>query len=125
MQNVQVAPYTSGAIVDRQGFLSLTFAAATTTTGTLTLTIQHSDDEAGTFENVPDLRVAPEEAVATDAGGKPTPGVYNIDAVADTLLNVDLDLVGCKQFVSVAVSGAAASGATFAYALGDAQNTPL
>ena len=44
IQNVKVQPYTSGAALDRTGFLSGVIGAVIGTAGALTLTITHSDD---------------------------------------------------------------------------------
>ena len=44
IQNVKVQPYTSGAALDRTGFLSGVIGAVIGTAGSLTLSITHSDD---------------------------------------------------------------------------------
>ena len=117
LDNVKVAPYTSGAAIDRQNFLSAILAATVTVAGVLTLTITHSDDNAA-FEPITDTRISPETGTITG-------GVINLNVEAGEIVNVDLDLLGCKQYVKVTVSGAAAAGATFAYALGDPADAPV
>ncbi|MEA4901861.1 hypothetical protein [Desulfitobacterium sp.] len=118
MENVKVAPYTSGAAIDRQNFLSAIVAAEVTAAGKLTLTVTHSDTEGGPFTAVADTHIAPSE-------GKTTDGVVELTVAAGDKVNLDLDLVGCKKYIKVTASGAAASGATYAYALGDAQYAPV
>lgn len=118
LQNAQVAPYTSGAVVNRMNFLSMIFAAAVTAAGALTLTVEHCDTEGGTFEAVTDTHIAPHEGAIEG-------GVISITAAAGDTVQVDIDLVGCKQFVTITASGAAASGATYAFALGDPEYAPV
>jgi len=119
-QNIKTVPYESGDVIDRANYLSLIFAAAIVTAGKLTLTVTHSDDGA-TFTPAKDTRLE-----ANDSGTVTTGGVISIDAVgAGDLINVDIDLVGCKQFVKIAVSGTAEEDATYAYTLGDAQYAPV
>lgn len=118
IQNTKVAPYTSGAVIDRLGFLSAIIAAAVGTAGDLTLTFTHSDTEDGTFEAVTDSYIAVDN-------GATTGGVVTVPAEAGDTVNVDIDLVGCKQFIKVDIAGDAATASTFAYALGDPANAPV
>lgn len=60
IQNVKVQPYTSGAALDRTGFLSGVIGAVIGTAGALTLTITHSDDNSS-YEAVTDKLVFPEK----------------------------------------------------------------
>jgi hypothetical protein len=127
LQNVNVAPYESGDVIDRQNFLSMVLAAATIVADTLTLTIAHCDTSDGTFETVTDTRVFPLEnnTFQVVSGNKViVPGVYDIQTMANAVLNVDIDLVGCKQFITITASGNAATDAVFAYVLGDPQYAP-
>lgn len=117
-QNVLVSPYTSGDTIERQNFLSCVFGAAVTAAGKLTLTVTHSDD-GSTFEAATDMRLE-----ANDKGTFTTGGVINVDVEAGDTVNVDIDLVGSKQYIAIAVSGAAAAGATIAYVLGDLRYAP-
>jgi len=120
-QNVRVAPYDSGEVIDRDNFLSATFAAQVAIPGDLTLTITHCDTEDGDFEPAADMRLEP-----NDKGTFTTDGVITIGPL-DTgeLANIDLDLVGCKQFIKIDVSGVASDDAFYAYVLGDAQYAPV
>lgn len=113
LQNVRVQPYTSGNAIERTGFLSAVVGAVIGTAGALTLTITHSDD-GNTFEAVKDEMVFPEK--------KTTEGAYTTDTLAkDDIVNIDIDLVGLKDFVKITASGAAAASTTLAIALGDSR----
>lgn len=111
LQNVRVQPYTSGDAFERTGFLSAVVGAVIGTAGALTLTIKHSDD-GNTFENVSDELVFPDK--------KTKDGVYTADTLAkDDVVNIDIDLVGLKDFVQITASGDAAANTALAIALGD------
>ncbi len=117
LQNVKVQPYTSGAVIERRGFLSVIAAALIGTAGTLTLTITHSDDGT-TFVPVTDTKVFP-EASAED-------GELTTEALEkDAIVNFDIDLVGLKDYVKITASGDAAPGTTLAIALGDCDAQPV
>lgn len=118
LQNVKVAPFTSGAVIDRGNFLSAIVAAAVATAGKMTITVTHSDAVDGPFEAATDARLAPDE-------GKIENGVVELTVEVGDNVNLDLDIVGCKQFIKVDVTGAAATNATYAYALGDPQYAPV
>lgn len=120
IQNTKVQPYTSGEAVERNGFLSAILGAKIGTAGTLTLTITHSDDNVD-FVAVPDRLVFPETPAAKDK-----PGEYTTDALeVDDVVNIDIDLVGLKNYVKIAVSGDAAANTTLALALGDKNVQPV
>lgn len=117
LQNVKVQPYISGSVIERKGFLSAIVAAAIGTAGALTLTITHSDDGTN-FVAVTDKKVFPE--VST------TGGAFTTDALKkDTIVNVDVDLLGLKEYVKITASGEAATNTTFAIALGDSDAQPV
>ena len=116
-ENIKVQPYTSGDAIDKSGFLSGILGVKVGTAGELTVTVTHSDDGT-TFEAVTDERVFPE--------AKTEGGVYEIDDLAkDDVVDIDIDLLGLKDFVKLAVSGAAAANSTLAIALGDAREMPV
>lgn len=117
IQNVKVQPYTSGDALDRTGFLSGVIGAVIGTAGALTLTVTHSDDNS-TFEAVTDKLVFPEKQ--TEGGTFTTE-----ELAANDVVNIDIDLVGLKNFVKITASGAAASGTTLAVALGDKHVQPV
>lgn len=117
IQNTKVQPYTSGDAVERTGFLSGIIGAVIGTAGALTVTVSHSDDGT-TFEAVTDALVFPEKQTEG--------GVFTIDALAaKDIVNIDVDLVGLKNFVKFEASGAAATGTTLAIALGDKNVQPV
>ena len=120
-ENVLVTPYTAGAVIDRSNFLSAIAAASVTAAGDLTLTVTHCDTADGTFVPANDMRLE-----ANDRGTFTEDGVITVEGLAaNDLANVDIDLVGSKQFIKIAFSGSAAAGAAYAYALGDAQYAPV
>lgn len=111
LQNAKVQPYTSGDVVERAGFLSAVVGAKVGAAGALTLTISHSDD-GGAFQTVTDELVFPDQ--------RTTNGEYTADGLSkDDIVNVDIDLVGLKNFVKITASGAAAANAALAVAMGD------
>ena len=116
-QNAKVQPYTSGNAIERTGFLSLVVGAMVGTAGDLTLTITDSDDGT-TFGAVTDEKVFVGERTAN--------GSYTAAGLAkDDVANIDVDLVGLKQYVKITVSGTAAANTTLAVALGDATDQPI
>lgn len=120
IQNTKVLPYVSGEAVERNGFLSAILGAKIGTAGALTLTITHSDDDVD-YVAVPDRLVFPETPCAKDH-----PGEFTTEAleVGDTV-NIDIDLVGLKNYVKITASGAAAASTTLALALGDKNVQPV
>lgn len=112
IENVKVQPYTSAAVIDRAGFLSGIFAAKASGAGTVTISLTHSDASDGTFTAVDD-----DFAIRGDNG---------VTAEVGDLVNIDLDFVGCKQFVKITVGSAGgAATATYALALGDPAVAPV
>ncbi|MBR1869010.1 MAG: hypothetical protein IJ799_02980 [Bacteroidales bacterium] len=117
-QNIKVQPYTSGSALERAGFLSLVLGAAIGAAGDLTVTVTDSDDGSA-FEEPDDEKVFPGEASSKN-------GVLTLAGLAkDDVADIDIDLVGLKNYVKIAVSGTAASGTTLAVALGDAAVQPV
>lgn len=121
LQNVKALPYTSGSVIDRAGFLSAVIAVAAVAAGNVKVAITHSDTADGTFEAVPD------EKLFVGGGDEAT------DLKANDIADFDVDLVGCKQFIKVTLSGtAAATGsgdnattAACAVVLGDTNTQPV
>ena len=119
-QNVTAIPYTSGDAIDRSGFLSAVVAVKAAAAGDVKVVITHSDTTTGTFEAVSDEKLF--------IGGDEAKGLK-----ADETADFDIDLVGCKQFIKVTLSGtAAATGsgdtaetAACAVVLGDAAEQPV
>ena len=111
IQNVKVQPYTSGAALDRTGFLSGVIGAVIGTAGALTLTITHSDDNSS-YEAVTEKQ--------TEGGTFTTEELEVGDVV-----NIDIDLLGLKNYVKITASGAAATSTTLAVVLGDKHVQPV
>lgn len=114
LQNTKVQPYTSGTAIDRTGFLSAVIGATIGTAGALTLTVTHCDTATGTFTDVTDELIFPDK--------KTSNGAYTTGTLAKgDVVNVDIDLVGLKDFVKITASGAAATDTALAIALGDSR----
>ena len=121
IQNVKAIPYTSGEAIDRAGFLSAVCAVKAAAAGNMKVAVTHADTSTGTFEAVPDACLF--------VGG----GDEAKDLKAGDIANFDLDLLGCKNFIKVTLSGdAAASGsgdsaktAACAVVLGDHHTQPV
>lgn len=113
LQNVKTLPYTSGSVIDRAGFLSAVIAVAAAAAGDMKVAITHSDTADGTFEAVSDEKLfvdSSDEAKGLEA-----------NEVAD----FDVDLLGCKQFIKVTLSGTASANAACAVVLGDKNTQPV
>ena len=121
IQNVKAIPYTSGAVIDRAGFLSAVVAVSALAAGNVKLEVTHADASDGIFEAVTDDRlvaVGPAEAK---------------DLKANDIANFDLDLVGCRPFIKITLSGTAATSgsgdsaktAACAVVLGDSAVQPV
>lgn len=132
IQNVKVTPYTSEDVINREGFLSAVLGVLVgTPTGTHTgmavkLTVTESDEEAGSYTPAADKLIPIDKAL--DADGAIS---VDTDAAGGALVDFDLDLVGCKQFVKIKFEIVCTGGstpsctATAALALGDASEVPV
>lgn len=132
LENVKVQPYTSGDAIDREGYLSAVLgvslgAATDDTTGiTVKVTFTECDTENGRYTPVADKLVVPGKT--TDDTGAVT---IEADPAGSELHNIDIDLVGCKQFIKAAVAVECTGGstlsctATCAIALGDKNVQPV
>lgn len=113
-QNVKVLPYKSGEAINRSGFLSAIVAATAAADGDVTVAVSHCSTANGTFEAVSEEKLFVN--TANTAKGLKT---------KDTA-NFDIDLVGCKQFIKIELSGSAVSGsAGYAVVLGDKNTQPV
>nr|DAG16065.1 MAG TPA: hypothetical protein [Caudoviricetes sp.] len=131
-ENVKVQPYTSGDAIDREGYLSAVLgvslgAATGTPTGiTVKVTFTECDTEGGSYTPVADKLVVPGKT--TDDTGAVT---IEADPAGSELHNIDIDLVGCKQFIKATVAvectGETSPNctATCAIALGDKNVQPV
>ena len=132
LENVKVQPYTSGDAIDREGYLSAVLgvslgAATATHTGiTVKVTFTECDNEGGSYTPVADKLVVPGKT--TDDTGAVT---IEADPAGSELHNIDIDLVGCKQFIKATVAVECTGGtspsctATCAIALGDKNVQPV
>lgn len=132
LENVKVRPYTSGVAIDREGYLSAVLgvslgAATGTPTGiTVKVTFTECDTKNGSYTPVADKLVVPGKT--TDDTGAVT---IEADPAGSELHNIDIDLVGCKQFIKATVAVKCTDGAspsctaTCAIALGDKNVQPV
>lgn len=132
LENVKVQPYTSGDAIDREGYLSAVLgvslgAATGTPTGiTVKVTFTECDTEDGSYTPVADKLVVPGKT--TDDTGAVT---IEANPTGSELHNIDIDLVGCKQFIKATVAVECTDGsspsctATCAIALGDKNVQPV
>lgn len=132
LENVKVQPYTSGDAIDREGYLSAVLgvslgAATGTHTGiTVKVTFTECDTKDGSYTPVADKLVVPGKT--TDDTGAVT---IEADPAGSELHNIDIDLVGCKQFIKATVAVECTGGtspsctATCAIALGDKNVQPV
>lgn len=122
-QNVTAIPYKSGEAIDRTGFLSAVIGANVASGATMTVKVEHSDD-GETFVPVTDERVFPEKQTT---GGEYTFKNEPIEGAEEVggLVNVDVDLVGLKNFVKFTVTGNDETAGGLAVVLGDAAVQPV
>lgn len=132
LENVKVQPYTSGDAIDREGYLSAVLgvslgAATGTPTGiTVKVTFTECDTEGGSYTPVADKLVVPGKT-ADDTGAV----TIEADPAGSELHNIDIDLVGCKQFIKATVAvectgvTSPSCTATCAIALGDKNVQPV
>ena len=129
--NVMVIAKASGAVIDREGYLSAVFAAdvgsftGNPTGATLSIKVEHCDTDSGSFVAVPDTKLDPEH---TSVEGKlPDIAVADGDAV-----QVNIDLLGCKRYIKITPTisfeggtSPAAENAADALVLGDPAEAPV
>ena len=132
LENVKVQPYTNGDPIDREGYLSAVLgvslgAATGTPTGiTVKVTFTECDTKGGSYTPVADKLVVPGKT--TDDTGAVT---IEADPTGSELHNIDIDLVGCKQFIKATVAvectgdSSPSCTATCAIALGDKNVQPV
>ena len=122
-QNVLVMPYKTGDVIDRNGYLSAVVGAVVSSGGSMSVIVEHSEDGEN-FVPVADERVFPEQQTE---GGKFTfkepVGAEDEDGPVDTtgVVNVEVDLLGLKQFVKLTVEGSD----SLAVVLGDSSVQPV
>ena len=124
-ETVKVLPYPSGTATDRRGYLSARLGLKVGTAGNLKIIVKDCDTASGTFAQALDTRLFMDATKITRDGNGVVTDVFvaaNGLAVGDEL-QLDVDLLGCKQFVQVVVSGTGV--ATAALALGDRDTSPV
>lgn len=133
LQNVKVIPYTSGEVLDRSGFLSAVLGIKVSSvtgdpdTCKVILKIEHGDSAAGDFTSVTDEMIALGETTMSETIGT----LNGIPVEAGESINVDLDLLGCKDFIKITSSfefdggTTPAATASYAVALGDKNISPV
>lgn len=113
---VAVLPFASGSITERMGYESAVLALTVDAGKTAVVKVEHSDTAEGTFAAVPDSRLFIDNPV--NAAGN---ALVKNEAEADAVANLNIDLVGCKEFVKISVT----DGTIAALALGDATDHPV
>ena len=133
LQNVKVIPYTSGAVLDRSGFLSAVMGIKISSiTGNpdsckIVLKIEHCESEEEDFVPVTDTMVALSETAMSETAGT----LKGITVEEGETLNVDLDLLGCKDFIKITTNYEFEGGtdpkatASCAVVLGDKNFSPV
>lgn len=122
-QNITAIPYESGSAIDRTGFLSAVIGANVAASATLTVKVEHSDD-GETFVPVTDEMVFPEKQTI---GGEYTFRSEPIEGAEEVggVINIDVDLVGLKNFVKFTVTGNDETAGGLAVVLGDSAVQPV
>lgn len=133
-ESIKTMPYTPDQPVNRLGALSsvlgIQVSAADPNT-VATITVSHCDTVGGTYAPVLDERLFLDNTiVGRDSAGKITQASTVVPVAAGELLNLDIDLIGCDQFVKInaeysAAGVAATVTATYALTLGDYNSPPL
>lgn len=113
---VTVLPFTSGSIVYRLGYESAVLALSVAAGKKATVKVEHCDTKDGTFAKVEDSRLFVDNPVNADGEA-----IVENEAEAEAVANLDIDLIGCKSFVKITVTGGTAG----ALALGDATDCPV
>ena len=113
---VTVLPFASGSVVDRMGYESAVLAVTVASSGKATVKVEHCDTAEGEFTAIPDSRLFINNPVDKDGNA-----VIANESEAEAVANLDIDLIGCKQFVKFTVE----NGTAGALALGDATDNPV
>lgn len=90
-------------VIDREGFLSAIFAlkaaGAVGEGAAVSVRIEHSDTEDGGFTAVEDAEVFPSLHIKDP---EKAPGIVEGVRIAEgEVINIDVDLVGCKRYVKI------------------------
>lgn len=107
-----VLPYTPGEVINRDRALSIVLGvacSAATDTPTIKVTLTECDTEDGTFTPVTDELAVPTEP---------------IELTEDEADMINIDVVGCKQFVKITPTITGTATCAYAIALGDFDREP-
>lgn len=118
-ENVKVIPGGTAAVIDRSGFLSAIIGAAVDAPEEgkeaglkkLSFTVTHADAEDGEYAPVADPYIGingPLGEISVSEGG---------------IVNVEIDLLGCKRYLKITPSTDAAT-VNYAVVLGDPTKAP-
>jgi len=113
---VMVLPFESGSAFSRVGYESAVLAVTIAAGGSATVKAETCDTADGTFEAVDDTRVFVDNPVNDDGEA-----VLENPTEAEVVANLDIDLIGCKSYAKLTVTGGTAA----AIALGDATDYPV
>lgn len=114
IQNVMLIPLSEDDTIDRSGFLSAVVAVKPKASGDITLKVTHSDTKENGFTDIKDT------GLFVDGSNSVS------DVESGDLVSFDLDLIGSKQYIKVAIEGTGkGEGAAFAIVLGDAAVNPV
>ena len=105
--NVKLIPGGTAVAIDRSGFLSAIVAASVTTAADgqkVAFSVTHCDTQDGEFVAVDDDHIG-------------------IDGPLRDMLNVDIDLLGCKQYIKITPTTEAT--VVYAVVLGDPAQAPV
>lgn len=106
--NVKVIPGGTAAAIDRSGFLSAIVAASVTEASEkkkLAFTVTHCDTQDGDFAAVDDAYIGIDGPLR------------EVEVKTGDMLNVDIDLLGCKQYIKITPTTEAT--VVYAVVLGD------
>lgn len=133
-ESVKAIPYSLAQAVDRldalSGVLGISVTSADENT-VATITVAHCDTSDGEYSLVTDERLFLDDTIVErDAKNKSVQSIVTVGAAEGELVNIDIDLVGCKRFVKINVEYAAGDDvadvtAAYVFTLGDfGQNPP-
>ena len=100
-ETVAVLPLVSGSVVQRTGYESAVLALTVAQNATATVKVEHCDTQDGTFEAVGDSRLFVDNPV--NESGE---AIVKNEAPAAAVANLDIDMVGCKEFIKITVTAA-------------------
>lgn len=121
LQNVKILPYTSGNALDTTGFNSVVIGAVAGNDGTLTITITQSDSKDGVYEEIKNKQIFIDKTSHKDNAG-----VIDIENITSgNEINVNVDIIGLKNYIKITATGDASTGTALAVVLGDSNCQPI